>query len=141
MTEEVKQEESRYERGMTYMFEVIRTLNRLTDDERNLYLKGVSYYSRTSMPMAECIEKYDAEKLKVAFEQYRTDNLELGDIFVRILDGLEYLVVKYESRNPGHRTYRCISLKNDKEFCLRSITEIRRTKKHMNIERLKEVLR
>lgn len=90
--------------------------------------------------IGDCISKYSIDELRQSVDRYLTDNLEIGDIFVRNEDGLEYLVAKYEDKTPAHKVYRCVSLQDDKEFTLHSITEIQRTDKHINISRLRGYL-
>lgn len=127
--------------GMEEMYSIIQTLNRMSDRERHLYLTGQDSCYYGGLSIADCIKNYDIDDLEDAVDQYLTDNLELGDIFIRKEDSLEYLVVKYENNTPGQKTYRCLSLRENKEFCLQSINEVKRTKKHINIDRLRAYFR
>lgn len=132
--------QAQFDAGMEEMYSIIQTLNRMSDRERHLYLTGQDsgFYS---LSIADCIKNYNMEDLEAAVDQYLTDNLELGDIFIRKEDSLEYLVVRYENDTPGQKTYRCLSLRENREFCLQSINEVKRTRKHINIDRLRYYFR
>lgn len=138
----VQSDQTQYDAGMQEMYDIIKWLNRMSDGDRYLYITGKdSGYYGSGLSIADCISNYSVEELRQGVDRYLTDNLELGDIFIRNEDGLEYLVVRYEDKTPAHKVYRCVSLRDDQEFCLRSISEIRRTDRHINIERLRNYLR
>lgn len=140
--DEVQSDQTQYDAGMQEMYDIIKWLNRMSDGDRYLYITGKdSGYFGSGLSISDCISNYSIEELRQGVDRYLTDNLELGDIFIRIEDGLEYLVVKYEDTTPANKAYHCISLKDDKEFCLRSISEIQRTDKHINIELLRYYFR
>lgn len=134
--------QTQYDAGMQEMYDIVRRLNRMSDGDRYLYITGKqSGYYGCGLSIADCISKYSIEELRQSVDRYLTDNLELGDIFIRNEDNLEYLVVKYEDKTPAHKVYRCVSLKDNKEFSLRSISEIQRTDKHINIAVLRNYIR
>lgn len=133
--------QAQYDAGMQEMHRIIKRLNRMSDGDRYLYITGKqSGYYGSGFSIGDCISKYSIEELRQSVDRYLTDNLEIGDIFIRNEDGLEYLVAKYEDKTPAHKIYRCVSLQDDKEFTLHSITEIQRTDKHINISRLRGYL-
>lgn len=135
------QSNQQYDAGMQEMFNIVRRLNGMSNGDRYLYITGnQSGYHGSGFSIDDCISKFSIDELRQSVDRYLTDNLELGDIFVRNEDGLEYLVVKYEDKTPAHKVYRCVSLKDNKEFSLRSISEITRTDKHIDIAKLRGYL-
>ena len=126
---------SQYTAGKEKMFSVLQILNGMTERERYFYLVNEQSYSGYSMN--DCLEKYSMKEIENAVNQYLTDTLLLGDIFIRKEDKLEYLVVSYDCKEVGRKTYRCLSLKEDKSFILTDIDEITRTKKHIDMTMLK----
>lgn len=78
---------SQYTAGKEKMFSVLQILNGMTERERYFYLVNEQSYSGYSMN--DCLEKYSMKEIENAVNQYLTDTLLLGDIFIRKEDKLE----------------------------------------------------
>lgn len=133
-----------YQEAQRSMLNTVRVLYRMSDEDRYSYM-GLTprdnSWCRDKLAFADCLQKYDIDELQAAAERYQIDHIHLGEIVIRIEDGQEYIVKTRADENsyygPGTRSYNCVSLTDQSEFCLESITAIRRTGKYVNLGKLR----
>ena len=135
MSNENQQE--KFNAGKETMFNEIRVLGEMSDRERYLYFNNEEPRYGLTLSLETCLKKYSMTEIERAVNQYLTDNLRLGDIIIRKEDGLEYIVAKCTCDMPRAKKYKCLSLLEDEWFELSDITEIKKTKKHIDYNRLK----